>query len=61
MGITSSKSKQKWNEAHYELVKVLVHPEIKSAFKDKYYAANSSMAGEISKFISKCKSSKPLA
>ena len=59
MGNTSNESKKRWNDVHYSQVKVSIKQEIAAQFKAKCAAANTSMASEISRFMSGHSPKKP--
>lgn len=48
---SGNKSKQTWNAAHYTQIKFSINPETAAAFKTACAAANVSMAGIISEFM----------
>lgn len=52
-GITSNKSKQEWNAAHYAQIKISVNPELAAVFKSKCAASGVSMASVLVKFMGK--------
>jgi hypothetical protein len=52
MGRTSSTAKQRWNGENYTQLKIWARPEIVMEFKAKCKAANVSMAGELTRFMS---------
>lgn len=52
MGHPASRAKTKWNAAHYKQIKISVDPDLAATFKAECEAANVSMAGELSRFMS---------
>jgi hypothetical protein len=51
MGTSATKSKLRWNSAHYTQVKAYVAPDIASAFKAACLASGSSMSSELAIFM----------
>ena len=60
MGVTSNEAKQRWNAGHYTQIKISVPPELAAAFKANCAAEGVSMASEISSFICKKTTCRPI-